>query len=682
MNNIKDVVLPEDSELLDSYGGGIFRSTASSGNREFLNIEPGISVRNDFTRADYAAFRGNDPKRLKDQIAACMEIYYGSGIVKNIIDLMADFACQGISIVHTNKREEAFYRNWYNKIGGGSISERFCNYLFRTANVVVNRSNARITKKEEQEFKKASASADLPQDQEIPIYRRQIPWSYEFLNPLYIDFENVKGQKQYFIRIANKLYNSGAIDVNNEYLPDYIKAQIADGKRKIILNKDTLGIYYYKKDDWLNWAVPMIKPILPDLYMLDKMKLADSAACDGIISSVRLWTVGSLEHKIPPKAAVINRVKEIISSHTGGGVFDLVWGPELSFTESSSQIYKCLGNEKYIPILNNIYMGFGISAALAGTGTNGGYTNNFVSIKTLIERLEYCREVLTSFWNHEFEIVRKAMKFKKSASIHFDSIILSDEAAIKTLLINLVDRNIISEETLLERFREIPEIEKIRVERESNERQKNPKAPKKAGPFHNPHETEDLAKQALNSGNLGPEYFDKVGLPFREAPLPPATKSKTGTTQRAKPKKQSRPEGGRPINTRDTKTRKQRRVLPRSKGIDSNKLLWAINAQHKISEIITPNFLTVAKKKNVRSLSNEEFDLLEQVKLKAFLCLDFGQDITESFVNNSICRNIELSDNFKNSLENAIAGFIKLNTRTPNVEEMRTIYATIFAQNK
>ena len=46
----------------------------------------------------------------------------------------------------------------------------------------------------------------------------------------------------------------------------------------------------------------------------------------------------------------------------------------------------------------------------------------------------------------------------KMSERHFDSIVLSDEAATKQLLIQLADRDIKSQETLLERFRELPGI--------------------------------------------------------------------------------------------------------------------------------------------------------------------------------------------------------------------------------
>ena len=45
-------------------------------------------------------------------------------------------------------------------------------------------------------------------------------------------------------------------------------------------------------------------------------------------------------------------------------------------------------------------------------------SNNYVSLKTLIERLEYGREVLSGWWRQEIEMVQKAMGFRFPAQIH------------------------------------------------------------------------------------------------------------------------------------------------------------------------------------------------------------------------------------------------------------------------
>jgi len=405
------------------------------------------------------------------------------------------------------------------------------------------------------------------------------------------------------------------------------------------------------------------------------MKLADLAALDGAISNVRLWTVGDLDHKIIPTKAAINKLRDILASNVGGGTMDLVWGPELKFSESQSQVYKFLGAEKYQPVLTSIYAGLGIPPTLTGANTSGGYTNNYVSLKTLIERLEYGREILAQFWRHEIELIRKAMGFRFPAEIHFDSIILSDEAAEKQLLIQLADRDIISNETLLERFRELPGIERIRVRREERERTNDMGSPKKAGPYHNPQHKEDIAKIALTKDVMDTEeYLEKFGLPPAERDggvVGPVSPNKEADYDPEEP-------NGRPKFSRDTKKRKEKRVLPRS-GDATTATLWALDAQAKISEVLSPIALAHFNKKNARSLNKSEVDQLEYLKMCVLIGMTPYMEITPELVKRLLDNETKPSDEFNSIVIAKKESFVSTNGKQPNISEMKYIYASTFA---
>jgi len=421
--------------------------------------------------------------------------------------------------------------------------------------------------------------------------------------------------------------------------------------------------------------------------MLEKMKLADLAALDGAISNVRLWTIGDLDHKIIPTKAAINRLRDILASNVGGGTMDLVWGPEIDFKESSTQVYKFLGAEKYQPVLTSVYAGLGIPPTLTGAaGATGGYTNNYVSLKTLIERLEYGREILKGFWAQEIAMVQKAMGFRFPAEMHFDSIILSDEAAQKQLLMQLADRDIISQETLLERFREMPGIERIRVRRESRERNKDSSAPRKAGPFHNPQHSDDVAKLAITKDLLdSEEYLETLGLPPAENQAEVETEQVKRVEDNSSPEQEEaydpvseNPDGGRPMHSRDSGPRKQKRVLPRS-GEGVAKTLWAYEAQKAIADLVMPMALEHYNKKNARSLTKSEFDQLEYLKLCILTGMKPYMEIDADVIKSIIDSSTKPSKDFAQSIENSVASFVDTQNRKPSVDEMRYIYASTFA---
>lgn len=676
----------QTSDNVEAYDG-VQKALAYGRRTSYIDIEPNRSVRTSFLRSDYDNFRPGESvsNRQKRIIKQCMQAYDKVGIIRNVIDLMSDFASQGLAIVHPNKTIEKFYRKWWQEVGGVDRSERFLNYLYRTGNVVVRRRTARINKQQERNLRN-SLAADV-KIEPLKFLKREIPWSYDFLNPLAIDIKNngsyIVGKPEFLLNISKNSYEQLVKTDNSpntifKTLPLDIQKRLQSGDRKIPLDPDNVQMYYYKKDDWLLWANPMIYAILDDIIMLEKMKLADIAALDGAISNVRLWTVGDLDHKIIPTKAAINKLRDILASNVGGGTMDLVWGPELKFTESQSQVYRFLGSEKYQPVLTSIYAGLGIPPTLTGASSSGGYTNNYVSLKTLIERLEYGREVLSQFWRHEIKMVQKAMGFRLPAEIHFDSIVLSDEAAQKKLLMDLADRDIISQETLLERFREIPSIERVRVRREERERTNDVAAPKKASPYHNPQHKQDVAKIAMTKDVLdNGEYLESLGLPpvSVEEPVKEEVRKLPLDNENTEPVN----ENGRPKFSKDTQKRKEKRVLPRSSDATA-KTLWAMEAQAKISEIVSPVALAHFDKKNVRSLNKAEVDQLEHLKLCILTGMQPFMEIDEAVVKQLIDNKSKPSQAFHDLAQAKKQDFIKSNKRDPNTSEMRFIYSATFGE--
>jgi len=676
----KEEAYKSTANNIEAYEGVQRAFGHSYGRRtSYIDIEPNRSVRTSFNRSDYNAFRPGEAAatRQKRMIAQCMQAYSRVGIIRNVIDLMSDFASQGLVLVHPNKTIEKFYRKWFQEINGMDRSERFLNYLYRSSNVVVRRSTAKVKPKQERSLKN-SVAADM-KIEEVNFKSKEIPWNYDFLNPLSIEVKGAMqvGKPEYFMKLSSTTYNSLLTNTNKKSLPQDIYSRLKNGERTIPLDPNKVDFYFYKKDDWMVWADPMIGSILDDIIMLEKMKLADMAALDGAISNVRLWTIGDLDHKIIPTKAVINKLRDILASNVGGGTMDMVWGPELKFTESQSQVYRFLGSEKYQPVLTSIYAGLGIPPTLTGAASGGGYTNNYVSLKTLVERLEYGREVLSNFWRKEIEIVQKAMGFRYPAEIHFDSIILSDEAAQKNLLIQLADRDIISQETLLERFREIPSIEKVRVKREGRARDTEIYTPQKAGPYHNPQHGNDVAKIALTKDLVDTkEYLEKHNIPHRTDEIVEPEKPSTAPPNDNRP---SVEDAGRPMFSKDTQKRKQKRVLPRSSDT-TTAVIWAIEAQDKISSILSPIALAHFNKKNVRSLNKAQVDQLEHLKLCILSGMTPFMEIDEDVVRQLLDSQKNPPSDFSSLASEKIESFKYQASRQPVSNELKLIYASVFAE--
>lgn len=631
--------------------------------RTFQDIEPNIDIRSEYNRSDYDYYRPSS--RIPDDpiaiIQLCSKAYKKLGIVRNVIDLMSEFACKGIKIQHPVPAVQRFFERWFEKVAGKNRSERFLNLFYREGNVIVKRTSGRI---------KESVKSDWKKIRGIEV-KNEIPLKYDFLSPTVLEvvggaLSTFTGKPAYRLKLPKALSNE-IKDIEKNYpelleqIPADLLAQLKKNPNKIELDQSKLHCYFYKKDDWQVWAEPMTYAIMDDLMTFDKMRLADLSALDGAISNVRLWRVGIIypdnpKASILPTRAGINKIRNMLNNNPGGGTIDLVVGPEVDFKESASQVYRFLGSQKYEVTLNNIYDGMGVPPTLR-SGAKGGNTGSFVALKTLVERLQYGRDVLTSFWQEQINIVSKAMGFAAPASITFDKIILSDESTIFTILLQLADRDYISMESLLEKFDMIPNVEKARVRKESKQRGK--KLPNKAGPYHNAQWDLDIKKQLVMSGAVSPQ---DIGLDIDN--FSPVINN------------------GRPPNVVETKKRKKKpQGQPRTTAQLEDVMTWATGAYKTISELVIPCVLHCYNKSNCRKLTNSEAKHAEYLKFGVLLAFEPFDEITDEKVYNSIEMN-DLAKSLQLKIDQAIARFASSNHREPNLDELRSIYISLYITEK
>lgn len=628
----KQEALKTASQSLDEFTTIQHSSAYNRYRSDFSDILPNIAGRPGLTREDYDYFRPDEAvaKQIKEIMRQADRIYNRVGLVKNVIDLMGDFAVQGIRLSHKNKRIERFYKKWFKKINGKDRSERFLNNLYKTGNVVIHKQTAKLSLKTIDKMYKANADSDIQVndlDEGIKVEKREVPWKYTFIDPVCVEVSagalaSFVTSKQYELVIPprlRKIINSPKTEQERQIvlkLPIAI-TEAAKNRKPYPLDPAKTIVYHYKKDDWQPWAYPMIYAIMDDITVIEKLKLADMSALDGAISNLRIFKLGSLEHKIAPTRAATAKLASILQNNVGGGTMDLIWGPDIELIESKTNVHQFLGEAKYTPHLNAVYAGLGIPPTLTGTYGAAGTTNNFISLKTLTQRLQYGRDVLVDFWEKEIELVQKAMGFRYPAKVEFDRMDLSNEDTEKALLIQLADRNLISDELLQHKFGLDSDMEKNRLNRENRER-KSQRMVKKAGPWHDPQIENSLKKIALQTGTATPS---QVGLDLDKRKNGEKTVLEMRQTQLNQTKKANdsskslpgQPGQGRPKTSKDSEKRKTKTFKPRS---TASIILWADDAQDKISNIVNPILLNFYDKKNLRSLSKAETLELEDTKTK------------------------------------------------------------------
>lgn len=635
----------------------------SQGTRIFPDVDTNVDIKSEYNRSDYDYYRPSSriPETPIEIIKMCTKAYKKIGIVRNVIDLMSEFACKGIRLQHPIPGVQRFYEKWFQKISGKERSERFLNLLYREGNVIVKRTDGRLKPAVQKEWKRIRAD----------LLFGEIPSKYDFLSPTVLEvvgggLANFLGKLIYRLKLPPKLAQEiKAVEKLDPSLLDQIPTDflslLKKGRTTIDLDQSKIHAYFYKKDDWQVWADPMIYSILDDLMTVEKMKLADISALDGAISNIRLWRVGILNPDNPkaniiPTKAGLNKIRNMLQNNVAGGTMDLVMGPEVDFKESNTQVHQFLGSQKYEVHLCNIYDGMGIPPTLR-SGAKGGNTGSFIALKTLVERLQYGRDILTRFWQEQVELVQKSMGFSMPATVVFDKIILSDESVILKILLELADRDLISIDSLLEKFDMVPMVEKARIRKET--KQRGNKLPNKASPYHNPQWDLDVKKQLLLNGNIKPK---DMGL----------------DVENYKPMINN----GRPPNVVETKKRK-----PKPKGgirttaeLESM-IAWATSAYKSISDLLNKGILESYAVSNMRKLTNTQAKEAEYLKFSVLLGFNPFEDISKDRVYN-IIENQDLAKDINSDIQQSVARFIELNQREPTLDELRSIYVSIYVMEK
>lgn len=661
-------------------------------------IASDINNRAGHNRHNYDTQRPNDklPVKHDEIILACQAIYRKIGMIRNIIDLMTDFAAEGLQLQHPVKTQERFFREWARRVDLANRSHDYMKLLMRDANVIVRRQNALIARPVAKQMSKADASINpigLIDETLVPekpekitkltkkTNRREIPWKYTFLSPVVI--EKIGGEIGRFfgsdavgMRIPTSLANSiraPKTKAEKEFVKELPPEVVRAAKKRgglVKLDMSKIHVDYYKKDDWEAWGTPFLFGVLEDVMFKEKMRLADMAALDGVINVIRLWKLGKSDQQILPTPAAVDKLIDILQHNVGGGVMDLVWDDMIDLHVEYPPTDKILGPEKYVSVNSDIVRGMGIPDSLIG-GADLGTRNAqsaFVQLKTLVERLEYVRSRAIRWMEGELRMVAEAMGFNRIPAISFGIMSLRDEAAEKQLMIQLLDRGIISSEKVSETFGTnfMIELERMKVEQEF--REENPGVLERSDPYNRPFTMLEkqnklaikLEKIKIGGKNVGGGDNGGGDNPSGDQPRDDGKNS-----------------SGRPPSTKDTKPRDER-----TSKTQSVLTVIADSFMDQIGEIIDGAYLKKWKIRGRRSLTKARKDELERVKRGILSVLRPGDEVTKKLIAERLDMDIAARDKsckMESNFGDLVENFTSSTKKTPNTKERRSLASMAWA---
>jgi hypothetical protein len=398
-------------------------------------------------------------------IRECLEVYYSTPVVRNIIDLMTDFCAEGFKIIHKDPSVQKFYDSWAKKSGFYSFVRRVFHNVILTGNVFIMKQYGKISKPDQKELTKGYWW-------EPAVPKKYLPVNYIMLNPMRVwqDSNEIFNDRKTYFRLSQRdvMRIRDPIEKTDvgfiKALPDDFKNNVV-GQGRIPIPADRLTTLFYKKLDWQDWAFPLIFSAIDDINYKKLLRQMDEASANDVIKAIVIFKLGKLQEGMGPDANKLAKFSALLKQPSGAK--NIVWDDLIEVVDSFPPIEQILGEGKYKVVDRDILSNFGVSELLI-TGDGGNFSSGFLSVRGLLEKLKSVRnEVVERFIQPELDFIHDSFDFDTRAMYRFSTMSLRDEAAEQKLLIELMDRKVLSPATVIEEMEYDTEIEAIKNERAS-----------------------------------------------------------------------------------------------------------------------------------------------------------------------------------------------------------------------
>lgn len=447
-----------------------------------------------------------------------------------------------------------------------------------------------------------------------------IPWEYISLNPLQMEPRGSRfANEHYWVMLLSKrdmaplsrfmsyrYYDD--ISTTKINLPEIFKGKLLPAKQgsayaaELRLDENRLSVIQdITKADYEDWATPQIYPANKEVMFKRLMRQAEISAVESMKQAITLIKLGNVEEGFIPTEEQIERVAAALAG--GSQVHHLVWDDLIEGQVLQPNMGNIFDPKKYEQIDKDIYAALGVSeAVMAGKGS---FANSFMSIKLLLEKLETIRCKLEDWLRVEVKKIADAMKFRRLPIIKWGLMNLRDENSERKLWIDLYDRGIVSDESMLEQFGTDFNIE--------TERQK-------------------FEKKVKEDENPGVKKDDDK---FRPPVMVSRGPFKSGDIEPPKPKpKAPGGAGGRPAKTGTPQTKK-RNTKPKGMGaiqLFQKHYEFATSAIKMVSDSATQIAVEAQNVRDSRSLTKAHKQELELIIVHALAALNPETPLTQDLV--------------------------------------------------
>jgi hypothetical protein len=390
---------------------------------------------------------------------------------------------------------------------------------------------------------------------------------------------------------------------------------------------------HYMKDDHEDWAEPLLWPVMADIFYKNKLRQMDMSVCNSVINAVTIFKLGSIKDNYLPPEAHFDKFSEFLRTPTQA--MQMVWNDAISIESSYPPVDKILGMGKYESVDKDILRGIGIPDTLIGGGGDSNFSTGFLGVRTLLERLEEGRESVERWLLRELELIVRTLGIRKMPTVKFGKMSLRDEQKEKQLVIQLLDRNIVSIEAVLEAFGEDFNIELERMRDEEKIRDTTGLM-QKHSPYPDPiTDIDEEEKLRMSSMLKIKEQRETNKAKEKEAKKNPGKKDEEVNNGKGP--------NGRPPGTDGVPQSVKRETKPQG-------MAWfieyedakakAIRHVNSAEKVVSSEILRATGKTNKRALTKHEAKGIEDITFAVASQIPIGTKITTALVMNVVQNNL------------------------------------------
>jgi hypothetical protein len=450
--------------------------------------------RNDYTSLTWDTGTGwqeGMPTDPKEKIRKAMSFYSTEPIVNKSVKLLAQLSNDTFKISAEDKKIELFFNSWWKDIGGSEFISWFFLEYYRSGNVITfktlmpyvpstKKDNTRASEVSDRSLKaleayngtyekyvnthyswtknKATKKQLTEAEKDFATAAdkwkvNSVPGAYTVLNPLAVningpsDFPWMQGITMKVNADTKKAFQDPAKEMKEmlKTIPKEVVKEVLAGSDSITLPAYLCSTVFRDKQPYERWAEPLCAHAFEALETRKEMRDMDKHTVRGVRNRILKVTVGSDKFPVLDNKELSNLATMFNNPSRNLTIF---WNHTLKI-EFIEPDLTSLNMDKYEPTTNEIRTTFGIAPVLTG-GSDSTLGNSIINIKGLVELVSESQEAFIVWFRKEAKMICESMGLKEVPEGNFNKLNFKDENDFVRVILQMVDRQVVSYETACE----------------------------------------------------------------------------------------------------------------------------------------------------------------------------------------------------------------------------------------